>query len=442
MPEVKSNEVASRKTGRRSVTTAELQATAGLSGTLEGLERGRVLNAFKEAAAAMGFAGWVQTHIDILFRYSWNEDWQAGWPRFVWPSNGELCRLFGITLSGLQKRTRRLIDLGLIRATDIGTGNRWGQRCPITNKILQSSGFDLSPLGERVAEFRAASAEQDTRLKQARDLRARCSAWSRRVLSMTDHGVEKHLDGGDWLAWATEAKKLAESAKNLFDPSRLTPIEARLKALHCLVAEALHATVLPVECVDKEPQGSSKGTPITTTNKLEIAKATAPAGGGLARQVGGVTTGGDNTSGSRGWSEGTEESALFRGFPVTPQVLLHLVPTYRDWVHTSTPSWDEISDACDLVRKHMGISTHLYAQTRLVLGEKGTSVAIGTIAVKHQAKLVRNPGGYLRRMLEKQHAGELRLDRTLHGLADAAGQPGKAKRRGEVASGIFGRLLS
>ena len=253
---------------------------------------------------------------------------------------------------------------------------------------------------------------------------------------MTDHGVERHLDGGDWVAWAAEAKKLAEPAKSLFDPSRLMPIEARLKALHDLVAEALHAAVPPVECVDKKSQGSSEGTPITTTNELKIAKANAPADGGLARQVAGVTTGANNTSGSRGWSEGAEESTLFRGFPVTPQVLLHLVPAYRNWVHTSAPSWGEISDACDLVRKHMEISTHLYAQTRLVLGEKGTSVAIGTIAVKHQAKLVRNPGGYLRRTLEKQHAGELRLDRTLHGLADAAGQPGKVKRRGEIASGI------
>jgi replication initiation protein RepC len=55
-----------------------------------------------------------------------------------------------------------------------------------------------------------------------------------------------------------------------------------------------------------------------------------------------------------------------------------------------------------------------------VFGTNGAAVVIGTIAVKDAARCVRNPAGYLRRMVERHRAGDLHLDRTLHGLAAAA----------------------
>ena len=73
MPRVGSEAVTPRTTGRRSVTRSELQATAGLTGILEALERGRVLAVFKAAVAAMGFPRWVRDTMDTLFRYSRNE---------------------------------------------------------------------------------------------------------------------------------------------------------------------------------------------------------------------------------------------------------------------------------------------------------------------------------------------------------------------------------
>ena len=43
--------------------------------------------------------------------------------------------------------------------------------------------------------------------------------------------------------------------------------------------------------------------------------------------------------------------------------------------------------------------------------------------------------------MEQHLKGELRLDKTLHGLADIAGRLGKATRRSQVPQGSFGRLL-
>lgn len=441
MPRVCSDVPLHPKTGRRAVTKAELHATANLTGILEELDRGRVLSAFKAAVPAMGFPRWVPGTVDTFFRYSRKADWQAGWARVVWPSNEELCRHLDLSLSGLKKRIRKLIDLGLIRAIDVGTGKRWGQRCPRTQQILQACGFDLSPVGERMPEFLAASAEYEALLQEAKALRAQCSAWSRRVLSMTDHGMEHELQGGDWLAWAVEAKALALPAKGVFDPLRLVPIEARLKALHYRVADAIQASVEPVESVDREPQGAHEGTPITTTTETVIAKAIAQEGSRPAQEEGGVGGKAGTPAQPVVAATGAAKDDLLRGFPMNPEVLLHLVPAYRDWVSSSRPDWSDVERASQVVRQHLRISAHTYGQAQMVLGGRGAAIVVGTIATKHEAKLVHNPTGYLRKMVEQHLKGELRLDKTLHGLADMAGRPGKATRRGQVAQGSFGRLL-
>ena len=441
MPSIHSQAAPHPKTGRRAVTAAELRATADLTGILEELDRGQVLAVFKDAVAPMGFPRWSRDTVDTFFRYSRKADWQAGWARIVWPSNEELCRQLDLTLSGLKKRIRKLIDLGLIRAIDVGTGKRWGRRCAQTKRILQSCGFDLSPVGERMPEFMAASAEYEARRQEAKALRAQCSALLRRILSMTDHGIEHALEGGDWLVWATEAQALVLPSKDVSEPRRLVPIEARLKALHTRVAEVLQAAVVPVECVDQEPQGPQTGTPITTTTENMIAKAIAPAGSRPAQKEGGVD--GEVSTPIQPVVARTSPAKddLLRGFPMNPQVLLHLVPAYRDWVDSSTPNWSDVEKASQVVRQHLRISAHTYGQAQLVLGGKGAAIVVGTIATKHEAKLVHNPTGYLRKMVEQHLKGELRLDKTLHGLADMAGRPGKATRRGAVPQGNFGRLL-
>ena len=53
----------------------------------------------------------------------------------------------------------------------------------------------------------------------------------------------------------------------------------------------------------------------------------------------------------------------------------------------------------------------------ILLGEIEAVVVLATIAARHARGLVRSPGGLLRRMVELHEGGELRLDRTLFGLA-------------------------
>lgn len=418
-----------RRTGRRRTTAAQLQAAAGLSGRLDEFDRGRVLAAFKAAAPAMGYAPCVVHMLDLLFRYSPNQDWKAGQFRYVWPSNEVLVDSTGLTLSGVRKRLRRLIDLGLIRAHDIGTGRRWGHRDPQTGCILQASGFDLSPVGERMAEFTAVAEAVKARRREVRIRRRECSAWSRRMLSLTDHGTAVGVGNVDWPSLASQAERLAALARTERDPVELVAIEARLRRLHDEAERQLRVASPAVEAVHSAPQDALEGTPITPTSQLSTAEAITVAGGRPARHAGAAGSSSGMIKPFAARPQSGRSNDVLHGFPMSPALLLHLVPAYREWVSSAAPAWDDIQQACNVVRGQLEISPQVYGHARVALGTTGALVAIGTIAVKHAAKRVHNPAGYLRRMIERHRAGGLHLDRTLHGLATAAIQESRRGAR-------------
>ena len=72
-----------------------------------------------------------------------------------------------------------------------------------------------------------------------------------------------------------------------------------------------------------------------------------------------------------------------------------------------------------------------------MLGQEEAITTLAAVCARHAAGKVRSPNGLLRRMVELHQQGELRLDRTLFGLADkvckeaeedaaGANQPGRA----------------
>ena len=57
------------------------------------------------------------------------------------------------------------------------------------------------------------------------------------------------------------------------------------------------------------------------------------------------------------------------------------------------------------------------------LGRWPAAVALAAISARYAAGEVRSPGGLLRKMIDLHEAGDLRLDRTLYGIADRILEP-------------------
>lgn len=86
----------------------------------------------------------------------------------VWPSNEFLEKKTGIPERSIRFALRNLIDQGIIAVKDSPNGKRFAQRAP-NGQIVRAFGFDLSPLINRVGEFRQKVLELQTR-KQEREV--------------------------------------------------------------------------------------------------------------------------------------------------------------------------------------------------------------------------------------------------------------------------------
>lgn len=71
----------------------------------------------------------------------------------VWPSNELICERTGIAERSVRYHLARLLEEGLIASKDSANGKRFAQRAP-NGQIIRAYGFDLSPLLNRLNEFR------------------------------------------------------------------------------------------------------------------------------------------------------------------------------------------------------------------------------------------------------------------------------------------------
>jgi replication initiation protein RepC len=164
----------------------------------------------------------------------------------------------------VQYLIRALVDERLIVPVDSPTGRRWGHRHPVSGKIVEAYGFDLSPLAVRYLEFMEA-AEQARQDREARArLRRRLTIARKAIRQISEAALEADLAGQNWQQWAEDAMRVAKDIDND------TPLEALLRAVANLEARrhegesTLKAAFAPE---DTAPLDAVDCTPITTTNQ-------------------------------------------------------------------------------------------------------------------------------------------------------------------------------
>ena len=428
-----------RPTGRRRVTPAQIRNTADLTGRIEAVSHVRVLAVFKRVFPLLGLDERLRTLIDVLFRYTTAQDWNGEGLPIVWPGRWQLMRDLGLGLRAVQYHLALALEAGLIVSHEQGGGPHGGMR-DAEGRIIRASGFSLAPLAERLPAWERLLEVQRQEAAEAARLRRECGFLRRRTLELTALGQARELPGSDWLAVEREAEALTLQSRRLDDPRPLAPIAGRLRLL-LDETERLIRAAIPADHGEDSPHGATLVHPITTTNHPSIAKAIAPVACGHAQEAGAGGTGSQERSATEAVAKGaggeSGQPAVLRGFPMTPEVLLHLVPGLRDRSRRVPASWRDTWVLASDAGAEIGISKHARLHALNLLGQQGGAVALGTVLAKHEAGLIRNPGGYLRRMLEKHQEGDLHLDRTLHGLADTVGRTGTPTR----ASGAAGSVM-
>lgn len=398
-------------TGRRKITPTMIAARAARPTTWQPVKRGTALSALKRAAPALGIPRQVVTLMDYLVGRTRDVDWLEGGRPMAWPSNVTLQDVLDVGRTQVKTLIRVALEHGLVEMDESPNGQRYGYR--EEGQIAEAYGFDLTPLAARAAELeQIAQAHQERRRDGAR-MRARITSVRNKVLAMAE--------AGNWPALAAEAHALAALRGDIRDPGQLAPVLSRLEALSATTEERLTACACSVET---DPMGTNDRPPITPTNHLHIAEANTAAAGlkPMAHEKSRSRDRATNPSivVADAKMPGTRErtASALRGFVVTPEFILQIAPQFRDWVGSGRPKWGELEEAATFVRSDLGISLHAWGQACVVLGRMEAVSVLAAIAARQAVGKVRSAGGLLRRMVDLHMAGELRLDRTLFGLAD------------------------
>ena len=77
-----------------------------------------------------------------------------------------------------------------------------------------------------------------------------------------------------------------------------------------------------------------------------------------------------------------------------------------------------MTEAAVCICSELGISPYAWGQACIRLGRMEAVTLVAVAAAKHAAGEIAKPNAWLRAMVDRHEQGELRLDKTLFGLAD------------------------
>ncbi|QTI81716.1 hypothetical protein IAI58_20565, partial (plasmid) [Roseomonas marmotae] len=384
--------------GLRKLTTNHL-AAARLAEQAPGLPPGvkhpnQLLAAMRRAAPYLGQIRLLPL-MEALFRWTQPQDWAPGAEPIVWPSNEELATALDCSERHVSRLIAMAIEARLISARDGTDRKRRGIRQE--GRILWAWGLNLRPMAARHAEFVQAAEEGEQARRTCRELRRQASVARQFLAQLLALGRESGLETSALEDKAVEARHLASTLRRAEDPAKLGALVA---ALQDLVDEARRS----VE--DAEMSGSRDigVRPIIPTNTP-----TEPKGSTVEAREEAVPA----------KSAPLEAEAELR---ISPIELARLAPRLESCLATARPGWGDISDAAALLAQQLGIPPSLYGEACLALGRQPAAVAIAVISTKRPEHFhSTGPGGYLRGMLRRASRGELFLNRSIHGLREAAG---------------------
>lgn len=395
---------------------ATAQQFRGLSGRAT---YGQALGAFKRAASSIGASARIVRLIDLLFAWTKAKDWEEGRQPLVWPSNERLAEELGIEVRQVQNLLRKAIVLRLIVAVDSPNGHRCGARGE-DGHIKWGYGFDLRPIGARMAEFIEIAERAAVVRRERQELRRRLTIARKTIAQLAQTAMDESLEGCNWLEEVETARMIADHARGVeIDAlARLVhQIELRKRRVHAAfitastVADGVEQTPQTVDnSMDITPTDEANCTHYTTTTHLQPAKA-------------GIRNGfprGSSGDGGPSSSPASRVETDLDKYGIDVEFIGKACSDICWELDLGNRTWRDLVAIAEQQAAYLFINNHTWREACRIMGRRGAAAAMIAVAHKESAGEVKNPGGYLRAMTQRATIGELHLGRTFHGLREAA----------------------
>ena len=349
--------------------------------------------------------------IDYLFCFTKAQDWSSEFSADRWPSASVQQAALGLGPTQVKEINRCLIEHGLITMKDSPTGRRYGRRHEKDDRNIEAYGFDLSLFAVRYAEFKWLAAEDMAERKAMKALRKRRTIALKAITQILETAQEYGFYDDDWRILATETAELAQVLRSI---DRLEEMESEVKSLERRwqsSRERLENLLKPVETGPSEPENRpliynynltpdpNKDTVTTSSTCSSKANRPVPQEPTPGRPIGPV----------RGKVLG-----------VPADELVQLAPKLKPHLRRPDPNWADIVDAADWLRHDLGVSKELWGDACLAMGRELAAMTIAIVSTKDAEHFKSSPGGYFHGMVAKHITGDLRLERSIWALRNAA----------------------
>jgi replication initiation protein RepC len=382
---------------------------------------GQALAALKSAAPRLGIAPRLIHAVDWLFRFTQPQDWEPGARPIVWPSSSMQAAELGVTEDQARRINRHLVERGLIVMRDSPNAKRYGRR-DARGRIVEAYGFDLSPIGARIAEFRAAAEAYRAERAVIARLRRRATI-ARTSLRQTWHTYQEQRIADPALPGLKTAAEAASAAvRGLITPEALTPAIERLEAVAKTARLALEMTLSHgpsaiSDSVEMSGRPDKNAGHITTTTQNLNPTDTVIASDECSRRQDRDDLN-EQTATARPGSSAKPREDRGTVMKIRPDELIRIAPRLKPYLRRASPSWAEIVDAADWLRHDLGISKPLWGEACVTMGRERAAIAVAIVSSKPAEHFRTSPGGYFNGMVAKARDGDLHLDRTIWGLRD------------------------
>lgn len=391
------------------------------------ISRNEALRIAKLAAAAMGLKSSKIALIDQLFAYSQKADWtDPARPPIVWPSNDALARSLGISVSTMKHHLNGLCRAGIISFSDGPTYQRRGRRDQQGN-IIEAQGIDLSPIAGRYAELReladaaAYQAREWKRLSNTRTvLRKQIQSlilsageqrfpgpWAR-AQARLDVIRESKADNLDQLtAWVDELMVLADELEEAYSAAfyELNTDTAVSKFRPILTTAD---TLSSESCSNTRPRADARE-PITRVAYGQEALEQEPAAIFSPKQS--------------KYGDLSDDVRL-----ISLPLVRDACPALHDFVPQALTNWAALRASGHDLCRLASINPQVWQEATSILGPDLAIAALAVTVQKSCDGLVSKPGAYLRTLVQRGRAGQLRISRSLFAMVQASTSPAIARK--------------
>ncbi len=371
----------------------------------------RYLAAFQEAEPYLGLPPQAYKLMAWLIKQTQAQDWEEGSRPICWPSAARQAEFLGLSPARVKILNRALFEAGVFILRDSPTGKRYGRRDP-EGRIIEAYGFDLSPLAYRYEEFIRLAAEARAERERLRTLRQRATI-ARRAIRQIGETLES-LDAAppEWEQLAADTAALVALIRPTKRPDDLALIvqslERRKTQAEAWLREASKSVETSPEGLVCEPHTIFTNLPFDLSDTVIASEASSRGERAEPSPCPTVPASG----------EVLEDSATSRAFDgigkLRPAELLELAPQLAAHVPQQFPTPRDIIDAAGgSLRVEMGVSSSLWGEACLTLGQLGAAVTLAIVSTKPKEHFSRGAGGYFAAMVKRAKKGELHLDRSL-----------------------------